>query len=125
MTRFASTTIASALSAALLLGCGDKQNPAGDYGGGGGAGGSTSTGVSYAQTIAPMMAQSCTLSGCHGGSSPVMGIGLDTYDKVVANAGAASSAIQSNSMPLDPGVALTDTDKQNFQDWVNAGMPNN
>lgn len=86
---------------------------------------STSTGVSYAQTIAPMMAQSCTLSGCHGGSSPVMGIGLDTYDKVVANAGAASSAIQSNSMPLDPGVALTDTDKQNFQDWVNAGMPNN
>ena len=72
-----------------------------------------------------MMAASCTLSGCHSGSSPVMGVGLDTYANVKANAAVANTAIQQNAMPIGSGVPLTPTDKQNFQDWVNAGTPNN
>jgi len=132
MVRFASTLIVGLISTTLLLACGDKQNPLGDYqtpgssggtgGGGGGAGGST--GVTYSQTIAPMMAASCAISGCHAGASPMMNIGLDSYDKVKTNAAVANGAIQGGSMPIDPGVALTGTDKQNFQDWVSAGMPN-
>jgi uncharacterized membrane protein len=116
MVHFRSLLVLGALAAALALGCGDKQNPAGDF---------QTSAVSYAQTIAPMMAASCTVSGCHGGDSPVMGIGLDTYDKVKANAAAANTKIQSKVMPISPGVDLTDLDRQNFQSWVNAGAPNN
>ena len=132
MVHFRDPLVFAALCAALCLGCGfdkDKQNPAGDFrtpaGSGGSGGGDTSGGVSYAQTIAPMMAASCTVSGCHG-ANPVMGIGLDSYDNVKANAVAANTVIQDKSMPISPpGAALTDADRQNFQSWVNAGAPNN
>jgi hypothetical protein len=140
MTEFKKTLAFGILAIVVPLGCGDKQNPLGDYqppgntagapgtggdtgAGGGGAGGAS--GVSYADVIAPMMTQSCAVSGCHAGASPIMGIGLDTYDKVKANASAANAAIQSGIMPIPPGANLTSTDKQNFQDWVSAGAPNN
>jgi uncharacterized membrane protein len=125
MVRFRSLLVLGALSATLALGCGDKQNPAGDFQTACGSGASGGTVVSYKKTIAPMLAASCTVSGCHGGASPVMGIGLDTYDKVTANLAAANAAIQDQSMPLNPGVPLTDLDRQNFQSWVNSCAPNN
>ena len=81
--------------------------------------------VTYSKTIAPMMAASCAISGCHGGSSPILGIGLDTYAGVKANLSLSSGAIQDGSMPIGSGAALTAADKKNFQDWVNAGAPNN
>lgn len=122
MTRF--TWIAMAVC--FGLGCGDKQNPAGDYRFDAAVPPSDATaGVSYGKTIAPMMAASCTLSGCHGGSSPVAGIGLDTYEGVRDNATAANAAIQSQAMPIGSGPALTAADRQSFQDWVSAGAPNN
>jgi uncharacterized membrane protein len=81
--------------------------------------------ASYSKTIAPMMTASCALSGCHAGSSPSLGIGLDTYANVKANAAVADSAIQAGAMPIGAGVALTAADKKNFQDWFSLGAPNN
>ncbi len=94
-------------------------------GSGGAAGGTTTATVTYSKTIAPLMAASCALSGCHSGSSPVLGIGLDSYANVKANATAADGAIQAGTMPTGNGAALTATDKKNFHAWVSAGAPNN
>jgi hypothetical protein len=143
MTEFKHALAIGILAIVATPGCGDKQNPLGDYqapgstagapgtggtaGGGGSGGGGTSgtSGVSYADVIAPMMAASCALSGCHAGASPTVGIGLDTYANVSTHASAANSAIQAGIMPIPPGANLTATDKQNFQSWVSAGAPNN
>lgn len=128
MVRFGSTRLVSGLALIWLLGCGDKQNPLGDSP----APGQSDSGqsdsiavVSYTETIAPMMAASCTLSGCHGGASPLMGIGLDTYEGVKAFAAESNAAIQAKTMPIPPGADLTDTDRENFDAWVKAGAPNN
>jgi hypothetical protein len=68
-----------------------------------------------------MLNQNCT--GCHGGSSPQSGIGLDSYAKVKANAAVANSAIQGGFMP--PGGPLSAANQQLFQAWISEGMPNN
>jgi uncharacterized membrane protein len=124
MTRFA--LIGTVLLFTLGTGCGDKQNPAGDFRHDASAPpAGDAGGPSYAKTIAPMMAASCTLSGCHEGDYPAAGIGLDRYENVAANAEASNRAIQDQSMPIGAGAALTATDRQSFQAWVNAGAPNN
>ncbi len=134
MGRFASVLAIGGLSFALLLGCGDKQNPAGDFrppGSSGGLGGTDasgaggSSGVSYAQTIAPMMAASCAVSGCHDATTRVADVALDSYDDVKASAAASNNAIQNRTMPMGSVPALTDADRQAFDSWVKAGAPNN
>jgi uncharacterized membrane protein len=120
MARFASMGFVSFLFGICLLACGDKQNPLGESKGSCGI-----ANVSYAQTIAPMMAASCTLSGCHVSPTPVRGIALDTYDGVKTNAAAANAEIQAKSMPIDPGAALSDSARQTFAEWVACGAPNN
>jgi hypothetical protein len=97
----------------------------GTAGGSGGAGGSTTATVSYSKTIAPIMAASCAVSGCHNSSDRLLGYAFDTYAGLKANVDVANSAIQDGSMPISPGAALTAADKKNFQDWVTAGSPNN
>jgi hypothetical protein len=92
-------------------------------GSGGAAGGNTSTTVSYAATIAPLMKANCATSGCHSGSDQIAGIALDTYANVSTNAGAADTAIQSGSMP--PDGPLSAAQQKAFHDWVTAGAPNN
>jgi hypothetical protein len=86
--------------------------------GSGGAGGGTGSTVSYAATIAPMIAASCS---CHvsGSQSPPLG----TYTNLKNNITRANSAIQGGNMP--PSGALTTTQKATFQAWVTAGTPNN
>ncbi len=125
MTRF--TLIGIVLLFTLGTGCGDKQNPAGDFRSDASAPpAGDAGGPSYAKTIAPMMAASCTLSGCHEGDYPAFGIGLDSYEKVAANAQASNQAIQNESMPIGvAAAALTAADRKSFEDWVNAGAPNN
>jgi hypothetical protein len=147
MLRFGYAVMVCSFVACSLFACGEKLNPKGNEPTAkGGAGGSTEVGdidggvseagaggaggaapVSYKQTIAPMVAASCAISGCHGGSSPIIGIGLDTYAGLNAWATLSNSDIQSGNMPLSgsAAVALTAADKKNFQDWVNAGAPNN
>ena len=125
MFAFRNTVTLGLLCAALCFACGDKQNPNGDFKTDSSASDSTSAAVSYSLTIAPMMAASCAISGCHSGSGPASGIPLDTYANVSANASLADSAIKAKRMPIGSGAALTATDIQNFQDWVAAGTPDN
>jgi hypothetical protein len=146
MLRFGYAVMVGSFVACSLFACGEKLNPKGNEPtAAGGAGGSTNVGgvdsgdseagaggaggsapVSYSKTIAPLMAASCALSGCHGGASPMLGIGLDTWAGVNAYAADSNSAIQAGTMPIGTGVvALTPADKKNFQDWVTAGALNN
>jgi uncharacterized membrane protein len=134
MLRFVSVVTTGVLSFALLLGCGDKQNPAGDYRPWQGSGGTVgadasgpgcSAGVSYAQTIAPMMAASCSISYCHDTATRMAGVALDTYDGVKASAEISNETIQNGSMPVGEGLPLTEADRQSFDAWVKAGTPNN
>jgi hypothetical protein len=93
--------------------------------GGGGTGGSTTAAVSYSKTIAPMMAASCAVSGCHNSSDRELGLALDTYAGLKPFVDQSNTAIQDGSMPIPPGADLTATDKKNFQAWVTAGALNN
>ena len=83
--------------------------------------GDTSSAISYATQITPLMKANCT--SCHGGSNPQSGINLSTYAGVKANASAANSAIQNGIMP--PSGALSSANKLLFQTWVNQGELNN
>jgi uncharacterized membrane protein len=150
MLRFAYVVLLGSFVACSWFACGEKLNPKGNEPTAvGGAGGSTDIGgidageseagacgapavdagvsapVTYAKTIAPMVAASCAISGCHSGSSPALNIGLDTYAGLKSFADLCNSAIQNGTMPIGDGKALTDADKKNFQAWVNAGAPNN
>jgi hypothetical protein len=149
MLRFGFAVMVGSFVACSLFACGEKLNPKGDeptaLGGAGGstgvgaidggeseagvgidgAGGTTTAPVTYSKTIAPMVAASCTGASCHGGSNPALGIGLDTYAGLKSFADLCNTAIQSGAMPIGGGSALTAADKNNFQDWVNAGAPNN
>jgi len=121
MVRFNSTRLISTMALGLLLGCGDKQNPLGEHTPP--APSDSGSVVSYSRTIAPMMAASCTMAGCHGATGS---LGLDTYDGVKAWATDCNNAIQAKTMPIvPPGAELTDTDRANFDAWVKAGAPNN
>jgi hypothetical protein len=154
MLRFGSVVMVGSFVAFSLFACGDKLNPKGnapggatgqggttdiggidggeseagvaiDGGGSGGTGGSTTAVVSYSKTIAPIMAASCAISGCHSGSNPAFALSLDSYANVMAYLSLVSGVIQDGSMPIPPGATLTAADKKNFQDWVSAGAPNN
>ena len=139
MLRFGYLAMVGSFVAFSLFACGDKINPKGKAQTGGstdsidgsvseagtGIDGTTTIVVTYSKTIAPMMAASCAFSGCHWGSSPALGIGLDSYANLKFNLSLANTAIQDGTMPISPGAALTAADKKNFQDWVNAGALNN
>lgn len=146
MLRFGFVVMVGSFVVCSLFACGEKLNPGRDEPTAmGGAGGSTDTGVidggdvseagaggaggsapiTYSKTIAPMIAASCTTSSCHGGASPIIGIGLDTYAGLKAYLTESNSEIQSGAMPIGDAPKLTAADKKNFQDWVTAGALNN
>ncbi|HEY5281786.1 MAG TPA: hypothetical protein VIM14_03255 [Polyangia bacterium] len=93
---------------------------AGGIGGGtGGAGGAATAGVSYAQTIAPMMTKSCaTSSACHAGSDPDGIVSLDNYADVKQYAALSLKKINDGTMPVPPVAPLSATDKANLQAWI-------
>ena len=121
MFRLASVVATGVLLLALLHGCGEKQNPAGDFRFDAGGGG----GVSYAQTIAPMMAASCAVEYCHDSKMRTAGVALDTYENVKANAKKSNETIQNQTMPVGSVPPLTEAERQAFDSWVKAGAPNN
>ena len=152
MVRFGYAVTVGSFFVCLMFACGDKMNPkgtprnsgpagaggatengdidgsvseAGIGCGAGGTGGSTTAAVSYSKTIAPMMAASCTVPGCHNSSDKTLGFTFDTYAGLEAYVDKANTAIQNGDMPIPPGADLTAADKKNFQDWVTAGSPNN
>ena len=123
MFRLSSVVVLGVLALALPFGCGDKQNPAGDFRQPADASGGA--GVSYTQTIAPMMAASCAMAYCHDGLRRTAGVALDTYDNVKANAEKSNETIQNQTMPVGSVPPLTEAERQSFDSWVKAGAPNN
>ncbi|XZF12517.1 hypothetical protein ACTHGU_12050 [Chitinophagaceae bacterium MMS25-I14] len=88
------------------------------------------SGVTYASTIAPIMAQNCTTSGCHDAATASGGYVLDSYSGVqaVASSGRLMGAVKHESgfsaMPQNANQLDACTINK-LQTWVDAGAPNN
>lgn len=83
---------------------------------------------SFSQNIAPTIELAC--SGCHSGSNPSGNLTLDTYDQIraVALDGRLMHSLNGTngySIMPDNTLGLPDCNKNQFQNWVNAGAPNN
>jgi hypothetical protein len=94
----------------------------------------TSGTISYAATIAPIMATSCTTVGCHDAGSAAGGVNLTTYNGVHKAAVLQSTLVPAvdhkgpnaapvNWMPLTGSLATCDVNK--IIRWVNQGAANN
>lgn len=82
------------------------------------------TNVSYSASIAPIIASSCALSGCHvqGGTPPI----LENYThlKTIADDGRLNNrVIVQQNMP--PSNRLNDCNIKLIDAWIKAGAPNN
>lgn len=85
----------------------------------------TDTGtVSYAATIAPMLAANCTTSGCHAanGQPP----NLTTYQGVYNNRAVVKSRAVLGSPSWMPAAGpMSSGNRNNLGKWIDAGAPNN
>jgi hypothetical protein len=92
------------------------------------AGSCDTTDMSYAQSIKPVIDTYC--KGCHSGSNPSGGLGLETYQgvKTVAQNGKLYGAISwGNGYQKMPqgGNQLPDCTIAQFKTWIDAGAPEN
>jgi hypothetical protein len=112
-------------------------------------GGSGGAPVSFAATIAPMLAASCATPSCHTGSNPSEGLTLDADKSYAAMVNVPSledpalklvspgkpkssyllmkvegTASQGAPMPLT-GTPLSATQIRQLSDWIAQGAPNN
>jgi uncharacterized membrane protein len=83
---------------------------------------------SFSSNIQPVVSAYC--EGCHGGSSPSGDLALETYDqiKTIALDGRLMDALYgTNNVTLMPDntTGLPECNISNFQNWVDAGAPNN
>ena len=81
-------------------------------------------GVSYKETIEPIIQANCAISGCHitGQQSPV----LQTYDQIAANARGIRSQTSSGIMPpATSGKKLSPNQVNQIVCWIDAGSPEN
>lgn len=85
---------------------------------------------SYSENLAPIIDVFC--DGCHGGSSPEAGLALGTHQQLVTMVENAGNNFMdclngTNGAPIMPPntLGLPDCYKQQFQNWIEAGMPNN
>ncbi len=90
--------------------------------------GCDSLNVSYANTIAPLLSNSCV--GCHSGNNPSGGVSLSNYQSVAnsANSGKLYGTVAhlSGYSPMPPsGNGLTICAKAQIKNWVEQGAPNN
>ncbi len=84
--------------------------------------------VTYAQTLAPMMANYC--NGCHNGSSAGGGWRTDNYAslKTLANNGKLNGVVNwlSGYSPMPKnGSKLNDCNLKKIKKWLSTGAPNN
>jgi hypothetical protein len=82
--------------------------------------------VTFSGTIWPTVQTSCT--GCHKGTAPSGGIGLENYADVasVASNGALMNALKGNGVPkMPPAGSLSTCRVRQFELWINNGYPNN
>jgi uncharacterized membrane protein len=123
MAGIARISLVLSLFGACSLACGEKQNPLGSSEA---EADCETMPVSYADTIAPMMAASCTVPGaCHSAATGAAGVTLETYDDVKLHAANSNKEIQAQAMPIGNGVALTENDRKAFALWATCGTPNN
>jgi hypothetical protein len=59
--------------------------------------------VSFASDVAPLLAQSCTDTGCHAGARPKEGLSLEAIDSYQALVGATSEQCNDGRMLVVPG----------------------
>jgi hypothetical protein len=85
---------------------------------------------SYSVNLAPIIDGFC--DGCHGGANPEAGFALGTHAQLVymvenATNGFMNCLNNTNGAPIMPPntLGLPDCYKQQFQNWIDAGMPNN
>lgn len=111
---------------------------------------SSDTTISFASQVQPIFTANCALSGCHAGSSPQQGQNLtagDAYSYTVNitsheepaykrvdpfNADSSYLYLKITGSPLISGVrmpynkpALSQSDIQTIQQWINQGAKNN
>jgi uncharacterized membrane protein len=81
--------------------------------------------ISYAQDIAPIIAENCSINGCHVQPSPAgPGVMLDTYELLKAQAVDGSikkRVIDEDPTPMPPGGDLTADEKKLIECWLNNG----
>jgi hypothetical protein len=83
---------------------------------------------SFAVNIEPVVSAYC--AGCHGGSNPDGDVSLESYSDIqsIALDGRLMDALlgaNGASIMPDNTTGLPDCNISNFQNWVNAGAPNN
>lgn len=83
---------------------------------------------SYSVNLAPIIDLFC--DGCHGGNNPSGGFALGTHGQLVSmvqNSDFMNALHGTGGTPIMPPntTGLPDCYKQQFQNWINAGMPNN
>lgn len=90
-----------------------------------GTGIASTSAKTYENTIAPIMAQSCSTTGCHSGANPAGKVALTNFTEVKNGFTIDDSwgEIQSGRMPKAGVPSLTQEDKDNLQLWINAGYP--
>jgi hypothetical protein len=81
-------------------------------------------GVSFSQTISPIINSSCAVSGCHvtGRQLPT----LETYEQISSNAARIKERTSNGTMPpASSGITLSQEQIDAIACWVEAGAPNN
>lgn len=81
-------------------------------------------GVSFAQTVQPIIQTNCAISGCHvnGQQRPT----LETYEQIAANAERVMIRTSNGTMPpSSSGKTLTPEEIDAIACWVSGGAPNN
>jgi predicted lipoprotein with Yx(FWY)xxD motif len=87
-------------------------------------------GITYTNTIKPLMTTSCANANCHGGSNPASGIRLDTYAGVKASVnggrilGAMNREQGFSPMPKN-GAKLDKCSIDAMKFWIDKGAPEN
>lgn len=79
--------------------------------------------TNYQRDIAPIMAMSCAVAGCHSGSRPAKSIGLDNANGVIINFFDAIDAIEKDRMPLENYPKITATQLKTLKTWQAEGYP--
>ena len=88
--------------------------------------------VYFQNTIAPLIAQTCSMAGCHDAITKASGVVLVTYANItryVTAGNAAGSTLytitKSGSMPRKPIAKYTTAQLTQVQTWINQGAKNN
>ncbi|MBI1341824.1 MAG: hypothetical protein GC171_02695 [Terrimonas sp.] len=119
----------SLFSMSILVSCskssngGTGGNPGGGSGGGGGTLDCSTVPKAFAANVAPIIQNSCAISGCHITGS-INGPGqLTTYSEIFNARASIRNAIVTGIMPKTG--SLTVSQKNSIICWIDSGAPNN